>query len=97
MDRKRYNLNMPSCYLSVFYNAQQEIQSISFDVEKADDYHYQIEADQLPKLCEFLKCKNNEENIVDALKKQMMSWKDPIEIATLCRKADVKFQCHYWY
>jgi len=88
---------MDSCYLSVFYGDFGKVRSISFDVEKADDYHYHIEADQLPKLCEYLQCRNNVKNIVAAFNEKVKKWKDPIEIAALCRAAGVKYQCHYWY
>ena len=85
------------CFLSVFYDEHSNVESISFDVEKADDYHYQISADQLPKLCGYLNCQNNETDIAAALTERLKKWKDPIEIANLCRNADVKFQVHYWY
>jgi hypothetical protein len=89
--------NQQLCFLSVFFNTQNEIESISFDVEAADDYHYQIYADQFPKLCEYLQCQNNEDDIVSAFARQLKTWSNPIEIAELCRKADVKFQVHRWY
>jgi len=95
--RRRYSLdNQNLCFMSVFYK-QNEVESISFDVEAANDYHYQIYADQLPKLCEYLQCPNDEEYIAVALTTQLKTWKDPIEIAKLCRNAGVKYQVNYWY
>ena len=95
---QRYSLdNRRLCFLSVFFNEKKELESISFDVEAADDYHYQINADQLPKLCEYLQCKNDEKEIAAALAKQLKKWKNPIEIAELFRKAGIKYQVHYWY
>ena len=85
------------CYMSVFFNEQRELKSISFDVEAADDYHYEINADQLPKLCEYLQCTNDLEAIAAALTAQLKSWKSPIEIAALCKKAGIKHTVHYWY
>ena len=85
------------CFLTVFRDERDKLESISFDVEAADDYHYQILADQLPKLCEYLQCKNEVAEIASALATQLKTWRNPIEIAELCRKADIKFQCHYWY
>ena len=96
--KRRHSLdNQQLCYLSVFFNEQVEIESISFDVEAADDYHYQIYADQLPKLCEYLHCQNSEKDIAAAFSKQLKIWNNPIEIAQLCKKADIKFQVHHWY
>jgi hypothetical protein len=96
--KRRYNLdNQQLCFLSVFFNEQKELESISFDVEAADDYHYQIYADQFPELCEYLKCQNNEKDIAAAFVEQLKTWNNPIEIADLCRKANIKFQVHHWY
>jgi len=95
--RRTYFLGRDTCYLSVFLDKQKKLESISFDVEKADDYHYQIESDQLSKLCEYLQCQNNETDIVKAFKDRIKAWKDPIEIANLCRNADIKFHVHHWY
>ena len=96
--KHRYSLdNQGLCFLSVFYNEQNELESISFDVEAADDYHYQINADQLPKLCEFLQCTNDGEAIAAAFTAQLKTWNNPIKIADLCRNAGIKFKVHYWY
>jgi len=95
--KRRYSLDSQQlCFLSIFLSEQNEIESISFDVEAADDYHYQIYADQLPKLCEYLQCSNDEKDIVAAFTAQLKTWKNPIEIADLCRKADIRFQVHHW-
>jgi len=95
--RRTYSLNHSLCYLSVFFDEQRELVSISFDVEAADDYHYGIDASQLPQLCKFLQCSNNEADIVAAINEQLKSWKDPIEIADLCRNAEIKYHVHHWY
>ena len=96
--KRKYSLdNQQLCFLSVFINEHKELESISFDVEAADDYHYQIHADQIPKLCEYLQCLNDEKDIVASFAKQLKTWSNPIEIAELYRKADIKFQVHYWY
>ena len=97
-DRVRHSLdNQGLCFLSVFYNEQKEIEKICFDVEAADDYHYEIDADQLPKLCEFIRCQNTVPDIVVAFKGQLRTWKDPIEIAELCKKAGIKYQPFHFY
>jgi hypothetical protein len=83
--------------LSVFFNEQKELESISFDVEAANDYHYQIYADQLSKLCAYLQCSIDEKDIAAAFTEKLKTWKNPIEIAELCKKADIKFQVHHWY
>jgi hypothetical protein len=96
--RRTYSLdNRELCYLSFFFNEQWILESISFDVEAADDYHYTVGAAQLPKLCEFLRCPNLEADIVKVFRKQLKSWKKPIEIAELCKKAGIEYQVAYWY
>ena len=46
--KRVYSLdNQRLCFLSVFLTEQRQLESISFDVETADDYHYQIKADQI--------------------------------------------------
>ena len=96
--RRRYCLdNQRLCFLSVFSIKQKEIESISFDVEAADDYHYHIKADQLPKLCQALSCSISETDIVAAFIEQLKAWDDPIKIASLLKNAEVECQVHYWY
>ena len=96
--RNRHSLDdQRLCFLSFFFNEQNELDSISFDVEAADDYHYQIYADQLPKLCEFLQCENIESSIVFAFTEQVKKWNNPIKIADMLYRAGVKFKVHHWY
>ena len=85
------------CFLTVFLTEQQEIESISFDVEHADDYHYQIKADQLPKLSKALSCPNTETDIAAMFAERVKSWKDPIEIASFLKQAEVAYQVFHWY
>ena len=85
------------CFLTARFNEQKELESISFDVEAADDYHYQIFADQLPKLCEYLQCQNDDKEIATALSERLKTWNNPIEIAEICRQAGIKYQVHHWY
>jgi len=96
--RRVYSLdNERLCFLSVFLTEQRVIESISFDVEAADDYHYKIEADQLPQLCKALRCQYNEKDIAKAFAGQRKGWKNPIEIASLLDKAGVKYQPFHFY
>lgn len=96
--RRIYSLDSHSlCFLSVFLTEQRKLESISFDVESADDYHYQIKADQINKLCETLSCQNSESDIAKAFSSLIKNWKNPIEIASFLKKADIDYQCHYWY
>ena len=95
--RSRYPLDEVNlCFLSVFVNESGELLSISFDVEAADDYHYQVKAAELPKLCEYLCCLNNKSAIATAFKERLKTWRNPIEIATLLQAAGVEYSClHY--
>lgn len=61
-------------------------------MEAANDYHYQIRADQIAKLCDALSCSNTEKSIVKALIKLNESWVNPIEIATFLKDAEIKYQ-----
>ncbi len=96
--RRTYGLdNIRLCFLSFFFTEEWKLEKISFDVEAADDYHYVIAEDQLPKLCAFLSCSNDEASLVDAFSRQLASWKNPIEIAALCEKAQIKYQPYCYY
>jgi hypothetical protein len=85
------------CYLSFFFDDEHGLESTSFDVEAADDYHYQFSADQLPKLCEILKCSLNPVDIIAAFNEQLASWNNPIRIAALLQEAGVKYQVFHSY
>jgi len=96
--RKVYSLDSQGlCFLSFFSTDMRELEYICFDVEAADDYHYQINADQISKLCKYLLCENNEKDIITEFSKRIKMWKNPIEIADLCRSAEIKFQVHHWH
>jgi len=96
--RKRYKLsNMHPCYLSFFITAERELESISFDAEYAEDYHYQIKADQVPKLCDALFCDNSETGIVDGFIKRLQACSNPIEIASWLRNTGIVFQTFAYY
>ena len=96
--RRIYSLdNRRLCFLTFFLNDQRELKSISFDVEAADDYHYQISADEITKLCEALSCSNTEEDIAKAFTKLVESLENPIEIAEFLRESGIKYQVFHWY
>ena len=96
--RRVYSLdNQRLCFLTVFLNEHRELESVSFDVEAADDYHYKFEADQMPKLCETLSCPNSEADIATAFAKCIKTWTDPIEIASFLRNAGIEFRVFHWY
>jgi len=61
------------------------------------EVYYEIPADQLPKLCEYLQCGKEETVIVAEFKKRLETWENPIEITDLCRKANIEFQVYHWY
>jgi len=95
---RRYSLdNKNLCYLTFYLNGHNDLESVSFDVEAADDYHYQTDAGQLPGLCEFMQCQNSEEDIVTAFAEQLKTWNNPIEIAELYKNAGIKYQVHAYY
>ena len=97
-DKRRYSLdNQGLCFLTVISTEQQKIESVSFDVEAADDYHYQIEGDQILKLCETLSCLNIGANIAAAFTELIKSWDNPIRIAFFLQNAGIKYQVFYWY
>jgi len=97
MTRKHSLDDQRLCFLSFFSNDQGNLESISFDVEAADDYHYQIYADQLPKLCEFFQCNNDESSLVAAFTEQLKKFNNPINVADVLRNAGVTFQTHFWH
>ena len=95
---RRYSLDNESlCFLSFFYTEQKELYSISFDVEAADDYHYQIYADQFPKLCEYFNCNNNESDFTSAFTESLKKMNNPINMSSVLRRAGIEFRTHYWH
>jgi hypothetical protein len=75
--RRRYSLdNQRLCFLSVYLTEQKELESISFDVEAADDYHYQVGANQFPKLCKTLSCPCTEADMAAAFAERLKTWKE---------------------
>ena len=96
--RRVYSLDSKRlCFLSVFLTEQRRLESINFDVEAADDYHYQIDSDQIPTLCDTLSCQNTEVGIAEALSKRLATWTNPIEIATFLQTAGIKYQAFHWH
>ena len=94
---RKYSLdNKQLCFLTFFLNSYRELESISFDVEAAADYHYQISADEITKLCEALSCSITEKSIVKAFTKRIESWENPIEIADFLRSSGIKYQVFSW-
>jgi len=85
------------CFLSFYLTEQRELASLSFDVEAADDYHYQVQADQIGKLCEALSCQNTEADIAMAFSECLKAWTSPIGIASFLKTAGIKYQVFYWY
>ncbi|MCL1898350.1 MAG: hypothetical protein FWG16_05965 [Micrococcales bacterium] len=96
--RKSYPLdNLGRCFFSVFKDEQGELESVSFDVEEADDYHYQIQADQLPHLQKALNCGSTESEIAAALSAWLRQLHHPLQFADLCQDAGVQYQKHAYY
>ena len=96
--RRTYSLdNEKLCYLSFFLDKKLELIHISFDVEAAADYHYQIDVDQLYDLCKVLKCSGTEAGMVKAFTKLVESWKTPIEIEDFLKNSDIEYQVISWH
>jgi len=84
------------CYLSFFYTAQRELESISFDAAYADDYHYEIKVDQIPKLLYAQSNAYSEIDIVTLFTKQLCACSNPIEISSWLRDIGVEFQIFHF-
>ena len=93
--RHRYSLdNQRLCFLTFFMTERNELDSVSFDVEKADDYHYQISADQIPPLCAALGCANTEAGMVEALANMVASCSNPVDVGSFLMENGVRFKTH---
>ena len=97
MTRKHSLDDQRLCFLSFFYSNQEELESTNFDVEAADDYHYQIYNDQIPILSEYFQCNSDESSLTAAFTEQLNKLSNPINMVDVLRRAGVKFQTHYWH
>jgi hypothetical protein len=66
-ERKIFSLRRGLIYLSEWSSEQGIITKYSIDIEKADDSHYEISAEEMGKLAGYLHCKNNTTDFIKAL------------------------------